>query len=510
LTVPHGTQRRAGRFPKAAAAAHAAHATPQADDTPEPLIALNDHLLHHFETGNYIATIEPTRRLSHAALDAFYEKTLAALQRQVQIAVTLKLFQHVRANLEYYVSYFAMKPRVTYFCTDHAEDAIRIRLCLDRLDRRQKVLLLYASAPELAALYVKYGIEPCVFDPWWIEKALLHKSSLTAPLKIHLWVDVGMAREGILPTDISRILPWLAHDSIVVEGVATHFNAVAHDHDVQKSRFEDVLCVLRENDIRPRIVHAVASHNGLGYSDLTMSLSPGKVKLDALYDMVRPGCALGLGPRLDLDGSEGEVLRIAIPVRQARIAHIKEVPAGWNLGYWNNKFKMRKRLAVLESTMCSSLRYETFQRRPPDDSGILKTLLSHGRIVAVELASEEGKVGDVITCHTTMWVSVFTGAFERKEDGTCVVAVKEAASGETSKVRIVVGKLPNGHLLHNIEQSMALMLNRQLESAGGKKRMGWFVKNLLTRTLFGCLLLTRRMPSLDGKVRSLLDPMAPC
>ena len=53
-----------------------------------------------------------------------------------------------------------------------------------------------------------------------------------------------------------------------------------------------------------------------------------------------------------------------------------------------------------------------------------------------------------------------------------MIAVKEAASGETSKVRIVVGKLPNGHLLHNIEQSMALMLNRQLESAGGKKEWG--------------------------------------
>jgi hypothetical protein len=276
---------------------HTAHVAEQRrpDDWPEPIIALNGDLLRHVETGNYVATIEPTRRLSHEALDALYDKTLSVLRREVNIAVTLKLFQHVRANLDYYVTYFAAKSRVTYFCTDRIEDAIRIRLCLDRLGRRQNLLLLNASAPEFADLYLKYGIEPCVFDPWWIENALCHKASPTDPLKIHLWVDVGMAREGLLPTDIGRILPSLAHDGIVVEGVATHFNAVPQDHNIQKSRFEGVLRMLGKNGIRPRVVHAIASRNGLGYSDFTRSLSLGKAKLDVLYDMVRVGGALGLG-----------------------------------------------------------------------------------------------------------------------------------------------------------------------------------------------------------------------
>jgi len=71
----------------------------------------------------------------------------------------MKRVQHVRANLAYYVAYFAAKPRVTYFCTDHAEEAIRMRLVLERLGCSKRILLLYACAPELADLYARYDIE---------------------------------------------------------------------------------------------------------------------------------------------------------------------------------------------------------------------------------------------------------------------------------------------------------------------------------------------------------------
>ena len=485
-----------------------AHAErPQLDDRPEPVITVDDGLLRHVEAGDYVATIEPTRRLSQKALDVLYEATLSACQREVGIGVTLKLIQHVRANLEYYVAYFAAKSRVTYFCTDRVEDAIKIRLCLERLGRHQKVLLLYACAPEFANLYAAYGIEPCVFDPWWIEQALLHKSSLKDPLKIHLWVDVGMSREGMLPTDIGTILPSLARDGIVVEGVATHFNAVAQDHAIQKSRFEDVLRVLGDHGIRPRVVHAIASHNGLGYSDFTGSLSPGKAKLDVLYDMVRPGCALGMGARWNLDSRQEEVLRIAIPIREARIAHIKEVPAGWNLGYWDNKLAAGKRIGVLEATRLSSLRYETFQRRGGAEAERLRSMLSHGSIAAIDLSRGEWQVGDMLTCRTTMWMCFLTRGFDRKEDGSCLVAVKDAASGKTAHVRVVTQELPNEHLLHNIEQSVGLLLNHQLECVTRKKRMAWFVKDLLTQTFYAALILTNRIRPLAERVNSVLVPI---
>jgi hypothetical protein len=311
----------------------------QLDDRPQPVIAVDDDLLRHVAAGDYVATIEPTRRLSQQALDVLYEATLSACQREVSIGVTLKLFQHVRANLEYYVAYFAAKSRVTYFCTDRVEDAIKIRLCLERLGRRQKVLLLYAWAPELANLYVT--------------------------------------------------------------------------------------C-----------------------------------------------CALGMGPRWNLGSHQEEVLRIAIPIRAARIAHIKEVPAGWNLGYWENKHEARKRIGVLEATRLSSLKYEAFQRRPgAEEAETLRSMLSHGSIAALDLSHGEWKVGDMLACRTTMWMCFLSRGFDRKEDGSCLVAVKDAVSGKTTHVRVVTQELPNEHLLHNIEQSVGMLLNHHLECVTRKK--GW-------------------------------------
>jgi hypothetical protein len=347
-----------------------------------------------------------------------------------------------------------------------------------------------------------------VFDAWWIENAMRLKANPTNPLKIHLWVDVGMAREGLLPTDIERILPSLVHEGIVVEGVATHFNAVAQDHDMQKAHFEDVIRMLADNGIRPRIVHAIASRNGLGYSDLTGSISPGKAKLDALYGMVRLGAAIGLAPRWDLDGRQEEVLRIAIPIREARIAHIKEIPAGWNLGYWDNKFRTRNRIAVLEGTRLNTLRYETFQRGFGEAAATLKPWLSHGSVATIELSTGECNVGDVLTCSTDMWLNFLTRGFARKEDGSCLVAVKDALSEKTIVARIAVRELPNDHLAHKIEQFVALLLNHHLEFANRPKRVAWFVKDMVTRAMYHFLLLANRIPPLGERVRSMLAPIS--
>jgi len=92
-----------------------------------------------------------------------------------------------------------------------------------------------------------------------------------------------MAREGMLPTDLHRILPLLTHDAIIVEGVATHFNMVPQDREIQKSRFDDALQVLANNGVRPRIVHAVGSHNGICYNHFNGSFSLNDAKLDVFY-----------------------------------------------------------------------------------------------------------------------------------------------------------------------------------------------------------------------------------
>jgi len=318
-----------------------------------------------------------------------------------------------------------------------------------------------------------------------------------------VWVDVGMTREGMLPADIDRILPLLKRDGIVVEGVATHFNCVARDHAVQKARFEQVLQRLRKAGIQPRVVHAVASHNGLGYDDLKDALSPAKTRFDAFYDMVRPGSSLGMGLRSDLEDHGEEALRISIPVRTARIAHIKSVPSGWNLGYWNNPFKTGKRLAVLEAARLGSLRYEAFAQAA--DAAPFRSMLCHGSIATIDVANARVNAGDTLASDGTMWFSLLTRDFQTTQDGRCVVTVRDAASGETRRLRIVAGReTPRRQLFHNIDQMVAMLLNRHLECAARRKTTARFARALLTPAIFVGRLIVDRVPILARKAGSML------
>jgi hypothetical protein len=116
-------------------------------------------------------------------------------------------------------------------------------------------------------------------------------------------------------------------------------------------------------------------------------------------------------------------------------------------------------------------------------------------------------VGDVLKCGMTMWRSFFTQRFERQEDGSCMITAHDARSDQTSQLRIVVRKQSNEHLRHNIDRSISLALNSQLETIGRKKRTGSLVKELLTRSMFGTLLATNSITPLGKWVNSLLIPV---
>jgi len=475
----------------------------------DPVISVDDALLRHLETGKYVATIEPTRRLSYKTLDKLYDKTLAALHDHVDVGVTLKLLQHVRANLEHYVAYFAAKERVAYFCTDHLEEAIRIRLILRRLGRSQKILLLYACSPEFADLYVAYEIEPCVFDPWWIEQAIRHKTSPDESLRVHLWVDVGMGREGLLPTDIDMILPALRRPEIVVQGLATHINMVLQDRAIQQSRFEEVRQTLTSNGIRPRTVHAVASHNGLGYNDMTGSLSVECAAADLFYDMVRPGSSLGLGPRFGLTNRHEEVLRITIPIREARIAHVKRVPPGWNLGYWSNNLQSGKRIAVLEGTRLIAIGQKEFLRRSRPNHERVHSILTHARIACVELEGGDWHAGDQLSCETTIWISFLTKSFARSGDDGILISLLDARTGLLRSVAITVDRRhSNERLLEHIDRFVTGLLMRRVERLGSRHWTVRVMKRVLVSTTYVTLRIIRRIPLLAGFTRSLLAPIA--
>ena len=141
------------------------------------------------------------------------------------------------------------------------------------------------------------------------------------PLKLHLKLDTGMGRFGLLPSELGECLPELRQLTPWIEGAMGHF-ATADDPDqgfAQRQRrvFEGCLAQLAEAGIHPVQRHHANSDACLrGLLDQDTHVRPGL----ALYGLsnVAEGHALGLEPALAL---------------VAEVARVKTVPAGTTVGY---------------------------------------------------------------------------------------------------------------------------------------------------------------------------------
>ncbi len=233
--------------------------------------------------------------------------------------------------------------------------------------------------------------------------------------------------------------------------------------------------------------------------------------MDVFYDLVRPGCSLGMGPRFDFESRHKDVLRVSIPVREARIAHVKTIPAGWNLGYGDNKFRDDKRIAVIEGTRLNAIRYETYQRQSETKSEDLKSLLSHLRIACVELPEGEWNAGDVLTSSTTIWNSFLTTSFKRTGDGKYVISVFDARSGEMSNIPVdVQDELPNEHLFYSIDQLIAGLLMLELECLRARTGVARVTRTILTHWAYASLVIAKRIPFVSKMVSLFLSPIKLC
>lgn len=145
------------------------------------------------------------------------------------------------------------------------------------------------------------------------------------PVHVHLKIDTGMSRLGLLPRDLSAVLEWLVADAgrtIALEGVMTHLACADDLGDEmtsarQLASFADCLATIGARGLDPDLRHACNS--------------AGMVRFRAAhYDMVRPGIALygaASGPDVELGG-----LHMAMSVH-ARVHGIRELPAGARVSY---------------------------------------------------------------------------------------------------------------------------------------------------------------------------------
>lgn len=227
-----------------------------------------------------------------------------------------------------------------------------------------RTLLLGYTPASQAATVVANRLTPTV-NTIEMAEALSALAGATNPLPIHVKVDTGLSRYGLLPDEIVPFCQRLsALPGIRLEGLFSHFaSADAADKTAARRQvaiYTDTVNRLKEAGITIPLRHLAASGAILDMPETYL-------------DMVRCGIsAYGLYP-------SDEVSR-AIPLRptmslKARIARLRTLPPGTGVGYGSTFITARPTLAAL-----IPIGYADGVKRGYSNKG---TLLVHGRRVPV-------------------------------------------------------------------------------------------------------------------------------
>ena len=191
------------------------------------------------------------------------------------------------------------------------------------------------------------GLTATVFD-LDVAKALSRAAhELNGQVRVHVKVDTGMGRLGLLPDQVlSLAQELLALPHLLVEGIFTHFSVADSDHDYtrwQLQRFRQVVEALVEQGIEIPLVHAANSAAILSLPEShCRNWFPGR----GFGGMVRLGIAMyGLHPSEQVPCPPD--FRPALAFK-TQVAQVKTLPPGSFVSYGNTyQTEGKQRIAVI-------------------------------------------------------------------------------------------------------------------------------------------------------------------
>ena len=154
-----------------------------------------------------------------------------------------------------------------------------------------------------------------------LAKALGKKAcSLNKPVNVHIKVDTGMGRLGVLHHEALRLVERVRLiKGVRIEGIFTHLAIAETNEDFthyQIDAFNALITGLAKEGIRIPLIHAANSMGAIGYS-----LSH--------FNMIRPGLAIyGLYPKENLSIHLKPVLSL-----KTKVIYTKKVPQSYGISY---------------------------------------------------------------------------------------------------------------------------------------------------------------------------------
>ena len=199
------------------------------------------------------------------------------------------------------------------------------------------VLIFGYTPPDLAKKLIEFDLTQTIYSHKTAEVLSTAATSSRKKIKVHIKVDTGMGRVGILPGCSGPSIPGkdltggavrdvesvAGLQGLDLKGIFTHFaTAGSSDKSYAKKQFEifmDLLDQLRHRGLEAPVTHVA---NSAAIIDMP----------ETHLDMVRAGISVyGLYPSSEVNKSR-IVLRPAMELK-TRVIHLKKVPAGFRVSY---------------------------------------------------------------------------------------------------------------------------------------------------------------------------------
>jgi alanine racemase len=193
------------------------------------------------------------------------------------------------------------------------------------------ILVLSVSLKEQLSLYLDYNIMPTISNLEIAKNFDEIASKYGKKLKVHLKIETGMGRLGIMPeVALNSLKKIKSMDNIDVQGIYTHFSTADEDNkeytDYQFKTFSNIMNQVKKNNINIPFFHVANSGTILDLPNMWL-------------DLIRPGCIIyGLYPSNEV--SKTIQLFPALSFK-SRIAFIKKLESNRFIGY-GRTYKTKK------------------------------------------------------------------------------------------------------------------------------------------------------------------------